>query len=404
MKLRSDRPLRAGRPTGRLEGHLTWEDQELGPDLLVIEAGQDAAPIMSRGPEAMLVAAYSLALLRNERRVLVEGAVCPRLCDGLAAFGARLATWHPELEVPVVEASEGLSVIEPAPEASTGLFLSGGIDGFALLEMNLRLYPPGHPGRFGFAIHIFGLGSFDHEPGGQRGHPERMMAANEYADRLDGFCAKRGIRLIRVRSNTRALFPDFDSWALTGWALGLVAPGLSFDRAIDEVWIASDGAGLGSPPPWAQSLWTHLVSTSATHVVIGQPAMQRMEKVARIARWSDVHSLLRVCPQYHEVVSNGRLNCGRCEKCLRTMLGILACGARPAIPAFPKDDLEPSDLHGLAPGPAGAPFYRELIGRLEAVGRPELAGAVKGELARFEASAARAETERSFLHRLFRHR
>lgn len=392
----------AAGPGKRLQARFIPEDRDAEPQVLLFETRTDDAPGMGEGAEPLAVVAFSLALLGGEARVLVEGPLCPRLRDGLHTFGARLALWHPELRVPILEATEGFHPGEPNPGAGTGLFLSGGVDAFALLEENLRSFPREHPGRFTTAIHIHGLGSFDHGPGTAEPHSDRLEAADRYAERLASFCSAHGVRLIYVRSNARALFPNFDSWSRAGYALGLVAPGLAFDRVIREIWVASDGGGVGSPLPYRQPFWLHFASTSTMRVSVGQAAVKRIDKVARLGRWTDIHGLLRVCPQYDQVLPAGDLNCGRCEKCLRTMLEFLACGAAPALRAFSKSEVRPSDLSKLELHPGVIPFFRDLVDRLEAMQLRDLARALHRRLARFE-RAPEAPLVRRLLRRfLFR--
>lgn len=57
-------------------------------------------------------------------------------------------------------------------------------------------------------------------------------------------------------------------------------------------------------------------SSGAVTVATGSPGVPRLEKVAAIANEPLVHSHLRVCRENRSAA----LNCGECEKCVRTQV------------------------------------------------------------------------------------
>jgi hypothetical protein len=65
----------------------------------------------------------------------------------------------------------------------------------------------------------------------------------------------------------------------------------------------------------------HLLSTESMDTVHDSSHLMRPEKTAVVSNWSATHSTLRVCfnrTGYRENVGS-IVNCGRCEKCIRTM-------------------------------------------------------------------------------------
>ena len=74
-------------------------------------------------------------------------------------------------------------------------------------------------------------------------------------------------------------------------------------------------------------------------------------------------------------------NCGRCEKCLRTMLALTALGKLDATAAFPRRDLRAEDLTNLEITNAyQASCYRDLLQPLRDRGRSDLAAALERKL------------------------
>ena len=68
-----------------------------------------------------------------------------------------------------------------------------------------------------------------------------------------------------------------------------------------------------------------LFSSAALEVLIDQPGLSRSEKLQCLARWPAGMELIQPC-HLITIPAGGRLNCGRCEKCLRTKLNLLVLG------------------------------------------------------------------------------
>jgi hypothetical protein len=91
----------------------------------------------------------------------------------------------------------------------------------------------------------------------------------------------------------------------------------------------------------------------------------RLEKVRDLASWPTAIAALRVCPTRLE----DGANCGRCEKCLRTRLELLAAGIDETSAFGPS--LTPIGLWDEAvPAPTGhrAIMYEDLLPPLRARG------------------------------------
>ena len=105
--------------------------------------------------------------------------------------------------------------------------------------------------------------------------------------------------------------------------------------------------------------------------------MSRMRKLAIVAGWEVAFQNVRVCLAN---VSD-KLNCGRCEKCVRTMLELEALGLLDKTRAFEADRVDPAWLEAFSITiRVREPFYRELITPLRARGRADLAAAIQEKL------------------------
>jgi hypothetical protein len=113
-------------------------------------------------------------------------------------------------------------------------------------------------------------------------------------------------------------------------------------------------------------------------------ALTRLEKTKLVAEWDVALQYLRVCNIYKRYRSD-MLNCGRCEKCLRTMLALLALGKLDQTRSFPSQDVSAKTiLSVLDINVDVVPFYRDLIEPLEKVGRSDLTHAIRSKIAEFE--------------------
>jgi hypothetical protein len=115
----------------------------------------------------------------------------------------------------------------------------------------------------------------------------------------------------------------------------------------------------------------------------------RHEKLAEVAAWDEALRVLQVCFM-HEPPPPGTSNCGRCEKCLRTRMGLVALGRLGAATTFPPGDLTPADLARYSPSgdPLGL-FSRPLLEGLTHAGRPDLVRVLRRRLAHAERRARR---------------
>jgi hypothetical protein len=93
-------------------------------------------------------------------------------------------------------------------------------------------------------------------------------------------------------------------------------------------------------------------------VVHGDASGRRLDRVLAIADHPLVHRHLRVCWQNVP----GELNCGRCEKCVRTMAMLAIADALDAVETLPARADLPGAIDGLPPLPAGiVPLWQDLL-------------------------------------------
>jgi hypothetical protein len=149
-----------------------------------------------------------------------------------------------------------------------------------------------------------------------------------------------GVRLLRMRTNSRGLGQDWeDSFGLQLGACFLVLQ-QSFAHALKGSEEPYDALAF----PWGSTPLTDcLLSTGAMQVEHDGCSHDRTEKVAWLAAHTRVSDHLRVC----WAGENLDRNCGECEKCIRTMLNFWAIGE--AVPAAFPAELTPARVKAIRP-------------------------------------------------------
>ncbi len=362
----------------RVVARLQWEDTDRPDQELYVETTEEFAEVVEPSPDALLVAALPLAVWHGERRIQVEGSVCPRLRDGLAAVMATFAMWYDHCRPLAIEPTQGFTPALPRPGAHTAAFMSGGVDALALLRANRLDYPLDHPGSIRSCLLLFGLNS--HDFAGSQPRSERLTAFEVHRQRLQQLAERAHFTLVPLQTNVRTLYDSFQSWADVGFGAGIHWTALAMPQRVRSIWLASEGTGVDQPPRGTHPLLNHHFSTTRVEVLLGQPALSRLEKTRIVADWEDARPLLRSC-FYQELPAGGAINCERCEKCIRTMLALLALGRLEQVSAFASDDVTLAMLEAVQVRTAyDVAFHAELIEPLEQRGRHDLARLLRRKL------------------------
>jgi hypothetical protein len=281
------------------------------------------------------------------------GNVPAHLASHLLTIRDILAAWIDGHRIPLE-----FALLQDEPPAASGvsLFYSGGVDScYSLIRHrdqvdNLILV-------HGFDVPLADTATF--------------ALAEARARDVAGLFGKR---LIIVRTNVHFEQPSNPCrwWFYIGAALAAVAHALAPNHG--KVYIAASYSytslhGSGSHP-LLDPLW----STRAVQIV-HDGVETRIEKLRVLAQHPEVLARVRVCWQ-----NKGGLNCCRCEKCVRTMLGLRALGIDPC-PAFP-GLLSPELVRRQQLDSDDVAFWREL---LSSGLPPALHAAVRSALASYDA-------------------
>ncbi len=363
-------PTSTGR---RASARLLWEDSGLQPFDAYFESDGDGRSGLRAGANAFLAAAFVPAIRAGEKRIRIEEqAVCPILRDGLRAAAAFLRAWYGPAIEPAIEAPGGFRA--DRPEGPAALFFSGGADSLHLLRLNRSIYPTSHPNSFREALHFLGMAMFEDDPGqGARNLAARGLRSSERIARTSG------LTLRSVRSNVARLSGDNHFWATH--TQGAMLASVALGQTIRSASLAASWDTRALPPWGSHPLLDPGYSSSAVEIRHLGVDFTRLEKLRALADWPEALENLMVC---HETPLPGdEINCGRCEKCVRTMVELLVANALDRATAFPVRRVTAEMIDAVEPAQIRTErFWSDLTGPLEAVGRADLARATNAFVSR----------------------
>jgi hypothetical protein len=229
--------------------------------------------------------------------------------------------------------------VATATAGEAGLFFSGGVDAFhTLIASGRRLDKL-----------IFIVGADTHLRDQRRRQQDRHL--------LESAASRKGLELIIVATNLRQhpLFRRIGWWDSHGGALAGVAHALT--GSIGSAVVSGSVSMLphGSHPDLIPAY-----SSGRLRMQTHASGMPRAEKLRLLLSDPVAMGHLRVCWEHKD--ADGAMNCGACEKCLRTLLEIEAIrpGASMELPTFPPGTL-PERLARLRRIPRHlAPLWRSI--------------------------------------------
>ncbi len=354
----------------RAAATVEWEDADR-PSLELYFEGGDA---IAADPHAFLLAAIVPAWRHGERRVAIEGAICPRLRDGLRTAQKALSEWARVARRPAaIEPSAGFQPYAAARERA-GLFLTGGVDSLHILRVNRQFYPIDHAASFRDAVYAKRFAFLDASP-----RAIALAARQERA--IAQICRETGIELLSIDSNFRLL--ESDLWLVSPQDHGALLAAVAHTIAgrIGSVSLAASFEATSLPGWGTHPLLDPLYGSSGLEVRHEGFGRSRLEKIEAIADWEVAQRHLIVC--FEGPLPDGALNCGRCEKCLRTMTALMTLGALENFSTFPASRVTVDALEQMSFGYSPEHFeflWAPLIDALLARGEARVANAIRAKL------------------------
>ena len=383
--LRSDRKGDRARVTATV----IWEDCNRSAYDLYFETAVDFADYLVCNPDAFFLGCVIPAMHYGETRLFIDAEICPEVRNGMVTVMSWLRLWFRGGvgELVRLETRTRGALRQPAVERA-GFFFSGGVDSFATFRKNRLTVPPGHSRYFQDGVVAFGLDIDD------------PQAFAHVLSHLSAVAKQAEIRLIPVYTNVYLPYRKEDAgnkfsfWMLEFHGAALAAIAHALAGRLTNVSIASTGSipilrYLGAyniPNIGTHPLLDHNFSSAELLIHHDGVELSRLDKIRLIADWDLALNNLRVCNKFRQY-SHDSLNCGRCEKCVRTKLALFALGALDRVNLFADRDLSIELVKAaiqIAPSQPGeytkAIYYWDLLEPLARNGRDDLARVIRRKL------------------------
>ena len=364
--------IRAGAGTfgSRLAATVAWEDSPRLPVEIWWDVDGELAAAARPDPNAFLTAAWAPALRHGERRIAIEGAVCPMLAAGLDAIAGVIGSWRRSpAPMPRIEPRDGWSAPFPAGRPAAAGYLTGGVDSLHLFYANRDDFAPDHPERLTHAIWVRGL---DY-PAAE----ESPWAVAQYAKLevpLREIAADIGVPLVPVTTNLRRLDSDLAFYAHEWLGGALVSGAHLLSGRFTTVALASSWPAEHLVPWGTHPLLDVRYGTAALSVRHEALGLRRVEKLARLRDHPAALERLISCS---DAPAHAAMNCGRCTKCVRTLVEMEVSGTLAHARSFPDLGVTAGTIRRLEFDHGTEYFWEMLAAPLRALGRRDVAAEIE---------------------------
>jgi hypothetical protein len=293
------------------------------------------------------------------RDVIIEGPVSAPLLASLEAVRQDLKAWYPDLHAPALQAvAAASSGGPPTPGRGIAAFFSGGLDSFHTAITHAREI-----------THLVFVHGFDVQL-----HEGALR--EQVAQRVRQAASLLGKPLLEVVTDLRSVSDAYANWAWFSHA-GLVAVALFLAQRFEEILVPATLAAAHRPPELRGRIDRETWSGGACRIRTDGAEATRPEKARAVAHDPAARAHLRVCWENR----GGAYNCGRCPKCVRTLLDLEVAGVRGAFTSFPAT----WDLAAVREVPVATrsdrQFLEECLWMAEAEGgRPDLVAVLRERL------------------------
>lgn len=269
---------------------------------------------VARGPatrnSSMLLAATLLPAMRVGETLRLDGPVSPELIGSVPAIQSIFRSWFSDTTSIEVEAESA-----PEPQADgVACFFSGGVDSFYSVLT--------HIDEITALVFVHG---FDIQP-------RHVQLRTQISTSLRAAAAALGKPLIEVETNVRAFADRYTAWSEEYHGSALASVALMLSPQFRRFYIPAS-----FPPRYTAPWGSHkdldpLWSTESTAIYHDGAGASRVEKARLISESAVAMRYLRVCWENR----GGNYNCGRCEKCVRTMVNLRVVGGLERCSTFPR--------------------------------------------------------------------
>jgi predicted PP-loop superfamily ATPase len=261
-------------------------------------------PILTGNYEAFVATGLLPAMKVGTNQLIAKGEISAKFLSNLSTIQDIYCVWNPAFHRVDVENIK--SVSKPAAtEPRVGTFFSGGVDSFyTFLKRQSEITD---------LILVHGLDM----------QLQDRTLREKTSEKLREVAANFGKNLIEIETNIRELLNRYVDWRDFGHGATLAAIGHLLFPHFQRIFIPASHTYAELFPCGTHLVLDPLWSSESLEFVHDGCEATRVEKIALIAKYDIALQSLRVCWRN----PNSSYNCGRCEKCLMTMVALKANNA-----------------------------------------------------------------------------
>lgn len=266
-------------------------------------------PCLSETANPWIAAFVTKAMLMGQN-LKVNAPASKQLMSNIKTFQDIYNVWSSDYKHIVVETLQNNEI--SLRQKYIGVFFSGGVDSFYTVLKNLNSDIPSEE----MMSHSILIHGFDIPLSNPDFFDVAFNNIQKAADEL-------GLNIITCKTNIKELLcPKWEGWGMCYGQL-LVSVAMGIEKSLSKIYISSGRSYDFLDPRGSHVLTDPLLSTESLKVVHDGAEATRAQKILRQVAKSDIAlKYLRVCYRNRF----GMYNCGVCEKCIRTMVGLEVAG------------------------------------------------------------------------------
>jgi len=373
----------------RVTATVIWEDVNRINQDISFSTREELRDSFSLNPDAFLIACCLPAMYVGEKRIKIEGYICPKVKDGLKQNMEIFRHWYGRNRYfPIaIEADIRKSSLTQNSNKHVGLFFSGGIDSLFSLRTNRLAYSLNHEASIKDCFLVYG---FD-MPFSEEIDENSAIFKRAY-EKAKIVTDDASANLIPIYTNIRKLDQGLGAKFWPNWYHGAALASVAhcFTPRLKAIHIASTNA-IENNEPWGSHPDIDPNYSSNELKIIHDDLCPKFEKLKIISDWEVAFQNIRTCYQNHEEL----LNCCACKKCFKVMIMLTALNKLAASRAFPIHEISVEQLKLLLWDQKEADFkvnFKVLIPFLKKYGQNQLARIIVDECS-FKARLRRFDIE-----------
>jgi hypothetical protein len=259
----------------------------------------DQNTLLSGNMEAFITSALLPCMKMGGGKISAKGNISPKFISALSVIQDIYTIWDASLHR--TEVANITPVVTAAlSQKRVGAFFTGGVDSFYTFLK--------HHDEITDLIFVHGLDI----------QLDDTVLRNKTSEMIRKVANEFGKNVIEIETNIRELLNFYLDWGKLGHGPALAAIGHLLSPTLHRIYIPSSYSYANLFPWGSHPILDPLWSSDSLEFIHDGCEATRVQKVALISKYDIAMNSLRVCWTNPDSI----YNCGKCEKCIRTMINL----------------------------------------------------------------------------------